>query len=160
VKNKRLFGIINTLNIVLWIIFFAYRIWGDYTETYYDQNEGLFVVSVIFLTIVFLFSFFCYELNKTLKAALPLSDSSRLIGPVIVILFTLVTMIFDWISVSNFKYYFADKLPGYKWIFIDLVLLALSITSTYLCFAYWIIRKEIKKQLTVIITDLGKEEKS
>jgi hypothetical protein len=162
VKNKRLFDIINTLNIVLWITFFTYRIWGLYRETYtsYEHNEGLLIIFGIFIIIVILFSFFCYKLSKTFKTALPLSDSSRLIGPIIVVLFTLLTIIFDWMSISNFKYYFTGRLPGYNWIFINLVLLALSITSTYLCIVYWVIRRGVQKQLTGIIAGLGEEENS
>jgi hypothetical protein len=162
VKNKRSFGIINTLNILLWIAFLTNRTWNYYSEAHfsYERDDSLFVILGIFATIVFLFSFFCYKLIKTFRAALPLSDSSRLIGPVIVVFFTLLTLIFDWFSISNFKNYFTGKFTGYNWIFMDLILLALSITSTYLCIAYWIIRREILRQLKDIIADLGKEENS
>jgi len=163
VKNKRLFGIVNTLNIVLWIAFIINRLWDYYSTNYinHESDGALFLILGILSIIVFLFSFFCYKLTKTFRAALPLSDSSRLIAPIIVILYTILTMILAWISISNFKNYFAYRFSGYEsWILISLVLDTLSITSIYLCIAYWIIRKEIKTQLTGIITDLGKETNS
>jgi hypothetical protein len=160
VKNKRLFGIINTLNILLWIAFIVNRIWVYYGDTYFsDHDDSLFIVLAILSTIVFLFCFFCYKLIKTFRTAPPLSDSSRLIGPIIVILFTILTMIFDWIAVTQFKYYFSYRFWNFdSRTMMDLVLLALGITSTYLCIAYWIIRKRIQTQLTGIIADLGKRE--
>ena len=150
-KSKKLFGIINTLNTGLWIIFFVFLIRRN------NIGDDFFIFAIL-ASIAFLFSFFCYRLTKIFRAVIPLTDGSRLIGPIIVVLFSLLIIFSDWNSIVMIKNWVLYGLGNV--VFINVVFLALSICSTYLCIAYWIIRKEIQTQLTGLITDLGKEENS
>ncbi|MGC4103267.1 hypothetical protein [Ferruginibacter sp.] len=162
-KNKRLFGIVNTVNIALWIAFMINRLWDFFGIAYvsFEQDWSVFIFFGITLIIVFSFSFFCYKLIKALKYGLPLSDSSRLIGPIFAVIVTLFTIFLIWLSIDQIKNYFTYRFPALnRGIVTDLIIMAICITSSYLCIAYWVIRNQVKKQLTGIIADLGKNENS
>lgn len=162
-KNKKTFGVINILNLTLWLCFIMNFIWHNYFENnfYYQINYDTLLFPGIFTVIVFSFYFFCFKLNRSFKEALPLSNATRIAGAIVAVLFSIITLIFLWLFFEQLLDYFNTKFSRFEIrIPIHFILPAFCFTSTYLCIAYWIIRKRVKTQLSNIISAIGEKENS
>lgn len=162
-KNKKTFGIVNTLNLALWLCFLMNFIWQNYFGNYfyYRNNFDILLIPGIFTIIVFSFYFFCFKLNRSFNEALPLSDATRIAGAITAVLFSIITLIFLWLFIEQLLDYFTTKFPRFEnRIPIHFILPAFCFTSTYLCIAYWVIRKKVKTQLSNIISTIGEKVNS
>jgi cytochrome bd-type quinol oxidase subunit 2 len=108
---------------------------------------GFFIVNSLIIILVLVFTKCCAALYKAYETETQLTKKSNRLGKIIVTLFTILTMLFCIGSIALLKMFLKDDsvlalsaIP----IMADVVAISISITSTYLCFSYWMIQKRIK----------------
>ena len=165
-RSKKLFGIINTINIALWFIIISNLTLSYYNVTLagyhfqatssYENDFDYFLVPGICTLIFVSFFFTCLRLNKLYGSTSLLSDRARLIGPLVSIFSSILTLLFIWVSIGKIRNSFKYELINYGRPFIiSITFFSFTITSIYLNVAYWFIRKKIKSQFSNEITQIG-----
>jgi len=158
-KNKQFFGFGYILNFTLSL---AFIIMMFYFNRRYPENDGNIIAitffSSIFLLIVTPFNWLCYSLHKKYRSNQQLSKKAKITGTIFFVLFSLLSIL----QIVGTVELIDDAITNRSYIdtqliFITSLFLSITLTSIYLCFAYWVIRKQTRKQFVDIIAQLGQE---
>lgn len=159
-KNYKLFQISYSSNFAFCIClvgFTSFR-FGTYKTT---NNLNLFLTFLILITLVFaIFDWLCYQLLQSLKARRLLSKKLNIAGLIINIICISLTLffIFEFIRlIKNIlwhpQFYYSDL----NFIFTIVLLLGITLTSIYLSFFYWVLRKKLSAIFINSIENFGEE---
>lgn len=152
----KIFNIIATINICLWFAFLIIRLYfleGTYSFT--GISDALLVPGILSLVTI-LFTLFCFKLSKAFDKKQQMSDGLRIVAPLIVILYTLITVFFTFVVIDDIKNYlsmsFQVEALG------NILILCFTITSLYLCTVFWVIRKKLGIMLNTIVEEIGQND--
>ncbi len=159
-KSKPLFVLCYILNFILSLVFIILVV---YFNTQDAVNRGniiaLIVFSSVFILVIMPFIWLCYSLDKKYKSNQQLSKKAKVAGIIFFILFSLLAIIQIIGAFDIIKDIITDPAnTDTRVILFASLFLSITATSIYLCFAYWIIRKQTRKQFVDIIAQLGENE--
>ena len=158
-KSNKLFGVGYFLNFIASSVFLAILFYFSVRENETANNElALTYLTITFLLVILPFNWICYSLHRSYRLNLQLLKKMKIFGSILFILFSILTVLEIIGSVDIINDIFNDKFyPEFRTILFSSLFFSITISSLYLCFGYWIVRKQTKAQFVDIIADLGKD---
>ena len=153
ITKTKLFNFTATINICLWFAYLFTRF--IFQEGIYSYNSMLdaLLVPGIFTLIVIMFISYCFKLSKAFNTKRQMSDGVRIVAPLFAALFTLLTVFFAFVTITGFQIFLSTDLLIIS--LINVLILGFTITSLYLCIAFWMMRQQFKKIQNNIINQIG-----
>ena len=148
-KNYKLFQICYILNFMFCLLLLGIILYR-FIHNLNGDNPYLLLWSFVFITVLLIFDWLCYHLLKRIKTGLLVSSKKRIIGLTFNIISSIssiicflgaLTLISNIIEQGKSLYNFNEFIFVFSF-------LGLSITSIYLCIAYWILRKQLNPNFT------------
>jgi len=113
---------------------------------------------LIFTVIILPFSVVCQALYKTYLTGVPLTKRAKITGTICSILITAYTAALIIGSVDLIIQYSAPRFfNNFKNLIFHAIFWGMTVNAVYLCFAYWIIRKNTGTRVTEILSGIGRE---